>query len=50
MKCSICGEKIERTFLGKIIGTYIKEGKKLIPICSKCQKEQQKIKKETKRH
>ncbi|MFH0752702.1 MAG: hypothetical protein V1914_03855 [archaeon] len=33
-KCSICGEKIERTFLGKIHGTFVK-GK---PVCSACQK------------
>ncbi|MBW2975516.1 hypothetical protein KY366_07385 [Candidatus Woesearchaeota archaeon] len=34
MKCSICGKKIETTFLGKIMGTYI--GKK--PVCSECQR------------
>ncbi|MBW2989169.1 hypothetical protein KY358_02515 [Candidatus Woesearchaeota archaeon] len=34
MKCSICGKKIEKTFLGKIMGTYM--GKK--PVCSECQK------------
>ncbi len=33
MKCSICNENIEETFLGKIKGTYVK-GK---PVCSKCQ-------------
>ncbi len=34
MKCSVCGKKIETTFLGKIKGTYI-NGK---PVCSECQK------------
>jgi len=34
MKCSICGNKIETTFLGKIIGTYV--GKKAV--CPECQK------------
>ena len=34
MKCSICDQKIELTFLDKIKGTYIK--KKLV--CSVCQK------------
>jgi len=39
MKCDICGKKIEKTFLGKIVGTYIKDkkGKKHI-ICPECQK------------
>ena len=34
MKCAICNNKIEQTFLGKILGTYI--GKK--PVCPECQK------------
>jgi len=34
MKCVICGTKIETTFLGKILGAYVK-GK---PVCSLCQK------------
>mgnify|MGYP001574561024 CR=1 len=34
MKCEICKEKIEETFLGKIRGTHI--GKKAV--CDKCQK------------
>ena len=37
-KCSICKEKVEETFLGKIKGTYFK--KKII--CSKCQKKDKK--------
>ena len=37
-KCEICGNKIQTTFLNKIIGTTIKiEGKKKT-ICSGCQK------------
>ncbi|MBN2421989.1 hypothetical protein JXB41_02070 [Candidatus Woesearchaeota archaeon] len=38
MKCSICKNKVNETFLKKIIGTYIKDKKgKRLPICSKCQ-------------
>lgn len=39
MKCDICKNKIETTFLDKIIGSYIKDskGKKHL-ICSECQK------------
>ena len=38
MKCSICKNKIEETFLKKLIGTYIKDQKgKRIPICFECQ-------------
>ena len=33
-KCAICNEKIEKTFLNKIKGTYVK-GK---TVCSKCQR------------
>jgi len=35
MKCAICKEKVEQTFLGKIRGTFV--GKKVV--CPKCQKE-----------
>ena len=38
MQCQICGEAIKETFLKKIRGTYVRVGKKLFPICSKCQK------------
>jgi len=34
MKCSICSKKIEKTFLGKILGTYVKKK----PVCPECQK------------
>lgn len=37
-KCESCGEKVETTFLGKINGTYIKEGKKLKAYCNNCQR------------
>jgi hypothetical protein len=39
MKCAICKEKVEETFLKKPIGTYIKneKGKKFL-ICQNCQK------------
>ncbi len=38
-KCDICGKNIEQTFLGKLIGTYIKDekGKKHL-VCFECQK------------
>lgn len=39
MKCEICKNKIEETFLGKILGTYIKDAKgKKHMICKECQK------------
>ena len=39
MKCDICGKKVEEMFLGKVLGTYIKDekGKKHI-VCFECQK------------
>jgi hypothetical protein len=38
MKCEICGKKIAETFLGKVVGTYVKDakGKKHL-ICFECQ-------------
>lgn len=42
VKCIKCNEKIEELFLGKISGTYFKEGKKLTAICSNCQKKEAK--------
>ncbi|AJF61557.1 TPA: hypothetical protein HA239_04315 [Candidatus Woesearchaeota archaeon] len=38
-KCSICGKKIEEIFLGKILGTYIRNEKgKQYAVCFECQK------------
>ncbi len=39
MKCDICKNKIEETFLEKMLGSYVKDakGKKHL-ICSECQK------------
>lgn len=39
MKCGICGKSIGTTFLGKIIGTYVKnkDGKR-VAVCFECQK------------
>lgn len=39
MKCSICGAKIEKTFLEKIMGGYVKDkkGKKHV-VCPECQR------------
>ena len=33
MKCSVCNEKIAKTFLDKIEGTYVKKK----PVCKRCQ-------------
>jgi len=38
MKCTICNNKIETTFLEKIRGTFIGKGKKKKAVCSECQK------------
>ncbi len=38
-KCEICKNKIQETFLNKIIGTIVKDGKgKKHSICFECQK------------
>ena len=38
MKCEICSKSIETTFMGKILGTYIKDDKGKHIICFECQK------------
>ena len=38
LKCEICKGKVETTFLGKILGTFIGSGKKKKAVCSACQK------------
>lgn len=39
MKCEICSKSIGTTFMGKILGTYIKDNKgKKRAICFECQK------------
>jgi len=39
MKCEICSKSIETTFMGKILGTYIKDNKaKKHTVCFECQK------------
>ncbi len=39
MKCELCKKAIEQTFLGKILGTYVKDAKgKHHTICFECQK------------
>lgn len=39
MKCSICSKTIETTFLGKLLGTHVRDSKgKLHPVCFECQK------------
>jgi hypothetical protein len=41
MKCELCKEKIETTFLEKIKGIYVKVNHKLYTICKNCQKKSQ---------
>lgn len=39
MKCEICGSRIKTTFLGKLEGGYVKDGKgKKHAVCPSCQK------------
>ena len=39
MKCSICNKTIDTTFLNKMLGTYVKDGKgRLHAVCFECQK------------
>lgn len=39
MKCSLCNQKIETTFLDKILGTYFKDAKgKRHAVCVNCQR------------
>ncbi len=38
MNCDICKEKIEKTFLDKIKGSYIKAKGKLKVVCNDCQR------------
>ncbi len=38
LTCEICNKKIEKTFLGKILGTVVRdENGKLHYVCSNCQ-------------
>ncbi|MBI4143994.1 hypothetical protein HY486_01985 [Candidatus Woesearchaeota archaeon] len=37
MKCSICNNVVEETFLGKIKGTFVRKDKKSYPVCFSCQ-------------
>jgi hypothetical protein len=39
MKCELCKKTIEQAFLGKILGTYVKDSKgKHHTVCFECQK------------
>ncbi len=39
MKCAVCGKTLAETFLKKIVGAYVKDGKgKLHAVCRECQK------------
>jgi len=39
VKCELCKKTIDETFLGKLIGTYITEGKKKKAVCRECQRD-----------
>lgn len=40
VKCAICGEKVQTTFLNKLVGTYLRNSKgKREAICQNCQKD-----------
>jgi rubrerythrin len=39
MKCEICSKRLETTFMNKIVGTYIVNGKKKKAVCPACQKD-----------
>lgn len=39
VKCDICKEEINKTFLNKIKGTYMKVEKKQKIVCQNCQKQ-----------
>ncbi len=39
MKCASCKQPIQKTFLGKIVGTYVKDAKgKRHVVCFECQR------------
>lgn len=44
VKCDICKDKIEETFLNKIKGSYVKVNGKLKIVCKKCQKKYKDLK------
>ncbi|HLC58169.1 MAG TPA: hypothetical protein VJH95_06355 [Candidatus Nanoarchaeia archaeon] len=38
VRCELCKKTIDETFLGKLIGTYMMEGRKKKAVCRDCQK------------
>lgn len=38
MKCKSCDQEIQKTFLNKIVGTYIKKDAKMVAVCDECQR------------
>lgn len=38
LECSVCSSEIKKGVMEKPRGTYIKSGKKMYLVCSKCQK------------
>ncbi len=43
MKCAICKEKVEETFLDKPVGTWIRDAKgKRHLVCARCQRQHDK--------
>ncbi|MCF7798517.1 hypothetical protein K9M74_01290 [Candidatus Woesearchaeota archaeon] len=43
-KCDICGQKVQTTFLGKLVGTIITVNGKKKHVCNACQKEHSDLK------
>ena len=44
VKCDLCKNKVEETFLGKIKGAYIGVGGKMKVVCQACQREYKDLK------
>jgi len=44
VKCDLCKNKVEETFLGKLKGTYIEVGGKINAVCQECQKKYKDLK------
>ncbi|HLC57456.1 MAG TPA: hypothetical protein VJH95_02710 [Candidatus Nanoarchaeia archaeon] len=38
VKCELCKKTIDETFLGKLIGTYMMEGRRKKAVCRECQR------------
>lgn len=38
MKCASCSQEIQKTFLDKPVGAYVKKDGKQYPVCDECQR------------